>query len=152
MLDRFVQNNIMAEQADRLSAAVLIDYASFLVPVGEPGRLSLTASSHVVTLLNWASSPHLKQMNMAFLLVDEQVAAVSERITGSPHVASIEIPLPDETERKELPWSMRSEAVTQGRLRLSACQTGSTGRSRLHLRPDTILQITTLKAANHSLG
>ena len=101
MLDRFVQNNIMAEQADRLSAAVLIDHASFLVPVGEPGRLSLTASSHVVTLLNWASSPHLKQMNMAFLLVDEQVAAVSERITGSPHVASIEIPLPDETERKD---------------------------------------------------
>ena len=96
MLDRFVQNNIMAEQADRLSAAVLIDYASFLVPVGEPGRLSLTASSHVVTLLNWASSPHLKQMNMAFLLVDEQVAAVSERITGSPHVASIEIPFADD--------------------------------------------------------
>ena len=38
---------------------------------------------------------------MAFMLVDEQVAAVSERITGSPHVASIEIPLPDETERKD---------------------------------------------------
>lgn len=101
MLDRFVQNNIMAEQAERLSAAILIDHASFLIPVGEPGRLSLTASSHIVTLLNWAASPHLKQMNMAFLLVDEQVAAVSERITRSPHVAAIDIPLPNEAERKE---------------------------------------------------
>jgi AAA+ superfamily predicted ATPase len=100
MLDRFVQNNIMAEDADRVSAAVIIDHASFLVPAGEPGRLSLSASSHVVTLLNWAASPHLKRLNMTFLLIDEQLAAMSERVTGNPHVAAIEIPLPDVDERK----------------------------------------------------
>lgn len=101
MMDRFVQNNIMADDADRVSAAILIDHASFLVPAGEPGRLSLTASSHVVTILNWAASPHIKRINMAFALIDEQVAAISERITASPHVASIEIPLPEEKERQE---------------------------------------------------
>src|SRR5690349_11411164 len=37
MLDRFVQNNVMAAESERISAAVLIDYASFLVPAGEPG-------------------------------------------------------------------------------------------------------------------
>jgi AAA+ superfamily predicted ATPase len=91
----------MAEEADRVSAAVVVDHASFLVPAGEPGRLSLTASSHVVTLLNWAASPHLKRLNMTFVLLDEQLAAVSERITGSPHVAAIEIPLPGEEERRD---------------------------------------------------
>jgi SpoVK/Ycf46/Vps4 family AAA+-type ATPase len=100
MLDRFVQANIMAEDDDRVRAAILIEHASFLVPAGEPGRLSLTASSQVVTLLNWAASPHLKRLNMAFVLIDEQLAAVSERVTGSPHVAAIEIPLPTEEERR----------------------------------------------------
>ena len=110
MLDRFVQNNIMAEEGDRVSAAVLIDHASFLVAAGEPGRLSQTASSHVVTLLNWAASPHLKKLNMAFALIDEQVSAMSERITGSPHVATIEIPLPEENERRDF-----IECIVKGR-------------------------------------
>ena len=110
MLDRFVQNNIMAEESDRVSAAVLIDHASFLVAAGEPGRLSQTASSHVVTLLNWAASPHLKKLNMAFALIDEQVSAMSERITRSPHVATIEIPLPEENERRDF-----IETVVRGR-------------------------------------
>ncbi|HET8550685.1 MAG TPA: hypothetical protein VFL57_21905, partial [Bryobacteraceae bacterium] len=100
MLDRFVQMNIMAEEADRVRAAILVDHASFLVPAGEPGRLSLSASAQVVTLLNWAASPHLKRLNMAFVLIDEQHAAVSERVTRSPHVAAIEIPLPAEEERR----------------------------------------------------
>jgi AAA+ superfamily predicted ATPase len=100
MLDRFVQNNIMADEDDRASAAILIDHASFLVPAGEPGRLSLTASSHVVTLRNWAASPHLKRLNMAFVLIDEQLLSLSERITGSPHVSTVEIPLPDAPERR----------------------------------------------------
>jgi len=99
MLDRFVQVNIMAEEADRVRAAILIDHASFLIPAGEPGRLSTSASSQVVTLLNWASSPHLKKLNMAFVLIDEQLAAVSERVTGNPHVATVEVALPTEAER-----------------------------------------------------
>ena len=43
VLDRFVRNNIMAAEADRLSVAVIIDQASFVFPSGEPGRLSLQA-------------------------------------------------------------------------------------------------------------
>src|SRR5262249_51154629 len=56
-LDRFVRNNIMAAEADRISVAVVIDQASFIFPAGEPGRLNLAASSELVTLLNWAMSP-----------------------------------------------------------------------------------------------
>ena len=61
LLDRFVQNNIMAAKKD-VSAAILIDHASFLLPSGEPGRLSPAASQQVVTVLNWAASPHLKRL------------------------------------------------------------------------------------------
>jgi AAA+ superfamily predicted ATPase len=98
-IDRFVRGNIMAAEADRLSLAVIIDQASYVFPSGEPGRLSLQASSELVTMLNWAMSPQVKKMNMAFVLVDEKLSDVSDRLTGNPHVATIEVPLPGEKER-----------------------------------------------------
>src|SRR6185503_13028988 len=99
LLDRFVRNNIMAAEDDRLSLAVILDQASYVFPSGEPGRLSAQASSHLVTMLNWAMSPHVKRLNMAFVMVDEKLADLSDRLTGNPHVATIEVPLPEETER-----------------------------------------------------
>ena len=99
LLDRFVRNNIVS--ADRaLSVAVIIDQASFLFPSGEPGRTSFGAAAMLVTLLNWAKSPHIKKMPMAFVLLDERRADLSERVTGSPHVATIEVPLPSPAERE----------------------------------------------------
>jgi SpoVK/Ycf46/Vps4 family AAA+-type ATPase len=57
-------------------------------------------------MLNWAMSPHVKRLNMAFVLVDEKLADVSERLAGNPHVATIEVPLPDEAERERfINWS-----------------------------------------------
>jgi AAA+ superfamily predicted ATPase len=101
LLDHFVQQNIMAEPEDRVSAAILIDHASFLTPSGEPGRLSQPASTQIVTLLNWAASPHVKRLNMAITLIDDAALALNERLTGNPHVVTIEVPLPDEKEREE---------------------------------------------------
>jgi AAA+ superfamily predicted ATPase len=101
VLDRFVRNNIMAADADRLSVAVIMDQASYVFPSGEPGRLNLQASSELVTMLNWAMSPHVKRLNMAFVLVDEKLADVSDRLAGNPHVATLEVPLPSEAERAE---------------------------------------------------
>src|SRR5262249_20063578 len=59
------------------------------------------ASTQVVTFLNWASSPHVKKLNMAMALIDDAASALSERITGNPHVVSIEVALPDEKQREE---------------------------------------------------
>jgi len=50
-------------------------------------------------MLNWAMSPHVKRLNMAFVMLDEKLSDLSERLTGNPHVAAIEVPLPDESER-----------------------------------------------------
>jgi AAA+ superfamily predicted ATPase len=98
-LDRLVRNNIMAADAGRLSVAVIVDQASYIFPSGEPGRLTLQSSSELVRMLNWAMSPHVKRLNMAFVLVDEKLSDVSDRLAGNPHVAPIEVPLPAEEER-----------------------------------------------------
>ena len=78
----------MAEEADRLSLAFVLEQASYVFPAGEPGRLSAQASSQLVTLLNWAMSPHVKRLNLAFVLVDEKLADLSDRLTANPHVAA----------------------------------------------------------------
>jgi AAA+ superfamily predicted ATPase len=99
LMDRFVRNNLMAAEADRLSLAFIVDQASYVFPSGDPGRLSAQASSQLVTMINWATSPHVKRLNMAFVLVDEKRADLSERLTSNPHVASIEVSLPSEADR-----------------------------------------------------
>src|SRR3954466_11432887 len=111
LLDRFVRANIMAKEHDRLSVAVILDQAWYLFPAGEPGRASLQTSSQVVTMLNWAMSPHVKRLNMAFVLIDERLSDVSDRLTGNPHVASIEVPLPQEEERRLFVQSSGGEAL-----------------------------------------
>ena len=100
LLDRFIRNNVMAAEADRLSLAVIIDQASYVFPAGEPGRLNNQASSQLVTMLNWAMSPYVKRLNIAFVMIDEKLADLNDRLTGNPHVATIEVPLPVEAERK----------------------------------------------------
>jgi AAA+ superfamily predicted ATPase len=100
LLDRFVRSNIMAPEADRLSLAFVLDQVSYVFPSGEPGRLNAQASSQLVTMLNWATSPHVKRLNMAFVMIDEKLADLSERLIGNPHVAAIEVPLPDSSERE----------------------------------------------------
>ena len=97
-LDLFVQKNVMADAGDRLSTAVIIDHASYVASRGD--RLSLADQTHLVTLLNWASSPYVKRLNLAFVLMDARLTDVSERLTSNPHVAAIEVPLPSAGERE----------------------------------------------------
>jgi SpoVK/Ycf46/Vps4 family AAA+-type ATPase len=96
-LDRFVQKNAMAEGKDRLSAAILVDHASHVVPDGD--RLGAQAT-HLVTFLNWASSPYVKRSGLAVLLMDARTSDVSDRLRSNPHVATVEVPLPDEPRRR----------------------------------------------------
>ena len=99
LLDLFVRENIMAAPEKQLRAAFIINHASYLFPAGEPGRTSFAASGMLVTLLNWATSAHVKRLEMACVLIDERRADLSDRLTTNPHVAAIEIPLPGEAER-----------------------------------------------------
>jgi SpoVK/Ycf46/Vps4 family AAA+-type ATPase len=105
-LDLLVQKNVMADPDKRIRCAILIDHAGFVAPAGE--RTGLVEQTNLVTLLNWASSPYVKRLNMAFVLIEPRLSSVSERIAGSPHVASIEVPLPDEAARAAfLTWASK---------------------------------------------
>ncbi len=100
VLDKFVANTIMAAPDKRLRTAIVINHASYLFPAAEPGRLSHAASRMLVTVINWATSPHVKNINLACVLLDEKRSDFSDRLVGNPHVANIEVPLPDERARE----------------------------------------------------
>ena len=98
-IDLLVQKNVMADPEKRLRTAVIIDHAGYVAPSGD--RLDLNEQTHLVTLLNWASSPYVKRLNMAFVLIDPRLSSIAERLSNNPHVASLEVPLPDVTERTD---------------------------------------------------
>jgi len=110
VLDGLIQKIVLTAN-NRLKLAVLIDHASFLFPSGEPGRMSVAGSSMLVTVLNWAASPHLKALDIAVLLIDERKSDLSERMVGNPHVAAQEIPLPDQAERQRFLSGLSSAAA-----------------------------------------
>jgi AAA+ superfamily predicted ATPase len=96
-IDLLVGKNVMADPEQRIRTAILIDHAGYVAPSGD--RLDLSEQTHLVTLLNWASSPYVKRLNMAFVLIDPRLSSIAERLTNNPHVASIEVPLPSADER-----------------------------------------------------
>ncbi len=98
LLDRMVAEQLIADKNDQLSIAIVIDYASFVVPNNE--RANANSAQHLVTLLNWASNPYIKRGSLAFVLVDSRLADINDRLSSSPHVASLELPLPDEALRQ----------------------------------------------------
>ncbi|HWO24276.1 MAG TPA: AAA family ATPase [Kofleriaceae bacterium] len=109
-LDLLIQKNVMADGDDRLRAAILIDHAGYVAPSGD--RLGLNEQTHLVTLLNWASSPYIKRLNLAFVLIDPRLSSIAERLASNPHVAAIEVPLPDVAERTAF---MEAQVKASGR-------------------------------------
>ena len=96
-LDYMIQKIVMSDPDKRIRCAIIIDHVGYVAPSGE--NLDLNEQTHLVTLLNWASSPYIKRLNVAFVLIDPRLSSVAERLTSNPHVAAIEVPLPSEAER-----------------------------------------------------
>jgi AAA+ superfamily predicted ATPase len=96
VLDRFIHKNVMASKDDQVSVAIILNHASF---IARRGDRTLKASTHIVTLLNWASSPYIKRLNTAFVLIDSALGDVSKRLVNNPHTASLDIPMPEEGHR-----------------------------------------------------
>ena len=116
LLDRFIERNLLEEDpARRKSVGIVLDYAQYLVPSSDLPQLARGQGTNLVRLLNWAQNPYIKRVNVAFCLIADKLADVNDRLTQSPHVATIEIPLPDKAERERFcQWAvMGSKDSTQ---------------------------------------
>ncbi len=94
LLDGLIERNLV-DPASRKSVAMLFPYAEYLVPAGDLDTLARGQASRLVRLLRWAQNPLIKHVNMAFCLIVDRLAELNDRLVESPHVAAIEVPLPD---------------------------------------------------------
>ncbi|HXG12725.1 MAG TPA: AAA family ATPase [Gemmataceae bacterium] len=108
LLDRYLERNLLEEDpARQKEIAIIFDYAQYLVPSSDLPQLARGQSTNLVRLLGWAQNPYFKRVNIAFCLIADRLADVNDRLVQSPHVAAIEIPLPDRTERERFcQWAL----------------------------------------------
>jgi hypothetical protein len=81
--------------------AVIIDFAEFVVPRGDPVQLSGPFSANVVKVLGWANDPAVLHSNIVTVLLTEGLHDLNPLVVENPHVATLKIPLPSETEMLE---------------------------------------------------
>ncbi len=135
-LDQLIERYLLEDdplQRKRLS--VIFDYGQYLVPPGDPVQISGTIASRVVRFLDWARNPYIRRVNMAFCLVCESLSEVNDRLTESPYVATVEIPMPDREARRRYVDSQSSSAAGSqaGMLTPQELVTNSNGLSLLSL-------------------
>lgn len=78
--------------------AVIIDFAEFVVPRGDPIQLSGPFSTNIVKVLGWANDPAILQSNIVTVLLTEGLHDLNPLVVENPHIATLKIPLPSEPE------------------------------------------------------
>ena len=81
--------------------AVIIDFAEFVVPRGDPIQLSGPFSANVVKVLGWANDPAILHSNIVTVLLTEGLHDLNPLVVENPHVATLKVPLPSEAEMLE---------------------------------------------------
>jgi ATP-dependent 26S proteasome regulatory subunit len=97
LLDNYLRLRI----ADGKKIALVIDYAETVAPAGDNSGLSAEDRNALVTLKRWAQHPVFLAADITICLVTENLAELNPGLVQNPGVASIQVPLPDETERLE---------------------------------------------------
>ena len=124
-LDRFIDSCLLEEDpSKRKSLGIVFDYAQYLVPSGDIDSLARGQGSNLVRFLSWAQNPYIKRVNIAFVLVADRLSEINERLVQSPHVASIEIPMPARDDRESFTkWFSESEETGKGMAKLAEFST-----------------------------
>ncbi len=100
VLDRYLLRALhlraLKEARGPRRVAVVIDFAEFVVPRGDPLQLGGEYSSSLIKVLGWANDPGIQQSNIATVLLAEGLHDLSQPVVENPHSAKLKIPLPDE--------------------------------------------------------
>lgn len=100
-LDQMIERTLVEDDPKkRRRMAVVFDFGQYLVPPGDPAQIAGRVASRVVRFLDWARNPWIRRINMAFCLISESISELNERLSSSPFVATVEIPMPDEAARQ----------------------------------------------------
>ncbi|OHB80341.1 MAG: hypothetical protein A2W31_15335 [Planctomycetes bacterium RBG_16_64_10] len=113
VLDGLIHRNLLEEDpGQRKSIGLIFEHSQYLVPAGDLALLARGQAARLVRLLGWAQNPYLRRINVALCLVADRLSEVNDRLVQDPHVAAIEIPLPDDAVRQRFIDKALAEQAT----------------------------------------
>lgn len=114
--------------------AVVINFLETIIPAGDVSYMSGDDRTNLVSLQRWITSSRLLKKDNIVILIAESLAEIHPRIRQNSRLASIEIPYPDDDERRDFIDHLCSQvaqvemAVTNEQLALV-----TSGLNRVHL-------------------
>lgn len=107
-----VENYLRTRLSDGKSVALVIDFAETIAPAGDVSQLSAEDRFVLATLVKWASDPQFLEGNLSVVLLAENLADITPRLSRNPYVANIEIALPTEDERHQfVTWKLEGQRL-----------------------------------------
>lgn len=81
--------------------AVVINFLETIIPAGDVSYMSGDDRTNLVSLQRWITSSRLLKKDNIVILIAESVAEIHPRIRQNSRLAAIEIPYPDDSERRD---------------------------------------------------
>jgi len=106
ILDNYLRLRLL----DKKKIAVVVDFAETIAPAGDSSSMSPEDRNSLVIFKRWAQNPFFLQADVTFCLIAENLIELNLGLVQNPGVASIEIPLPVESERLEF---IRAQAAAK---------------------------------------
>ena len=136
LVEPLLQRNLLEDNAaNRKRIAFLFEHAQYLLPSGDLATQARGQAARLVRFLGWAANPYIKRLNLAFCLITDKRSELSERLVNNPHVAAIEIPLPNVEERREfIAAELGNDSATKlGTMTVDGLAQNSAGLSLVNL-------------------
>lgn len=132
---QILENYLRMRVSDGKSVALVIDFAETIAPAGDMSHLQAEDRFVLATLVKWASDPQFLSGDLSIVLVAENLADLTPRISRNPYVANIEIILPTEEERLEfVKWKLEGKKLQSvSEVALPALAKITAGLSRINL-------------------
>ena len=83
------------------ASAVIMDYFEMIAPNADVAFMVHEDKANLVSLQRWSTDPSFVATNNLVILVTEQLADVSRRITSQPQLAAIHVPFPEAQARSQ---------------------------------------------------
>ncbi len=96
--------------ASPLKVAVILDYAHFIAPQGDPIYVA-DLSQTLIQIHEWAANPEVTSSFVATVLITENLADLNRSLVESPYSAKIKVPLPAADDIREFVLDLVPDAA-----------------------------------------
>jgi len=97
----YLEEYFLLKIKERKRIVLIIDYAETIAPASDIAHLSEEDRYALVTLNRWSHEPVFTRGDVSVILLTENLADLSARLSSSPATVKVEIPIPDETVRAQ---------------------------------------------------